>query len=205
MAESIVQVAPDSSGKKLHTWQTTIGANAVEDEFTLPAEFPYPSYIASASAISIATAGDDILQIMAGASLKVRIRRIYIEQVSAATTAALGIFAITRVTTAGTGGGAVTPAKLDNADAAAGATAASAVPNASHGTAGVELFRKSIWLVQTVPVGGIGGIWTEWDQLTNSKPIVIPTGVTNGLVIRNVVARAAATVNVFVEFVETAF
>lgn len=35
MAESYVQVAPDSTGKKLHTRQRTVGANTVQDQYVI--------------------------------------------------------------------------------------------------------------------------------------------------------------------------
>ena len=82
--ESFVNVT-EGSGKKLHTNQRTIGANAVEDEYVLPGEFPLPGYFAVANAVAATTANDHLLQVMAGASLKVRIRRISVSQNQLAT------------------------------------------------------------------------------------------------------------------------
>lgn len=205
MAESIVQVT-EGSGKKLHTWQRTVGANNVEDEFVIPGEYPLASYIAIGSAVSCATANDDILQVMAGAALNLRIRRIRIEQEGLVTAAALALFTVLRVTTAGTLGTAITPSKMDNADVASGATAMSGVPTASKGTAGASLLVREFWPVQTAPVGGLGSTpANEWVQQPGMKPIVIPAGVTNGIVIRNGLARAGLTVHAEIEFVETSF
>ena len=80
MAESIVQVT-EGSGKKLHTFNRTIGANSVEDEVVLLGENYLASYMIVAAA-SAATANSHVLQIMAGASLKVRVRRIEVQQAS---------------------------------------------------------------------------------------------------------------------------
>ena len=74
MAESFINQT-EGSGKKSHTWDRTIGANTIQDEFVLPGEFPYTSYTIFANGVSIATANDHCLQIMAGASLPVRVRR----------------------------------------------------------------------------------------------------------------------------------
>lgn len=206
MAESLVQVT-EGSGKKLHTWSRTIGANTVEDEFTIPGEYPMAAYILStASNVGGATTGDDLLQLMAGASLNLRIRRVRIES-AGITAAAIATFQLARVTSAGTGGTAITPVKFDNADAAAGATGASGVPNASHGTIGSIFFTRSMYPVQTP--GAAGGpspnpFW-EWVQQPGMKPIIVPAGTTNGIVIRNSVGRAGSAYYLEMEFVETSF
>lgn len=207
MGESLVQVT-EGTGKKLHTWQKTVGANSVEDEFVIPGEYPLPSYIVSpAAAVSCANAGDDVFQLMAGASLNLRIRRVRVEQAGLITSAAGANFRLARVTTAGTGGTAITPAKLDNSDSAAGATAASGVPTATSGTLGSQFFIRQFDPVQTAPTGGVapsGPFW-EWTSARDGKPIIIPAGTANGLVVRNISARAGLTVNFEVEFVETSF
>jgi hypothetical protein len=156
MAESLVQVT-EGSGKKLHTWQRVIGANSVEDEFVIPGEYPLASYVGQNAGSSIATANDHV-QLMAGAALNVRIRRIRVEQAALATTAVLAAFGVYRLSTAGTGGTAVTPRPLDSADAACGATMAS-IPGVK-GTEGVELFRRRMILTQTVATAGglVGGV-----------------------------------------------
>lgn len=205
MAESLVNVT-EGAGKKLHTWQTTIGANNVEDEFVLPAEYPYPSYTAYYHNVSIATANDHLAQLMAGATLNVRIRRIRIEQNANATAAARADFQLLRLTTAGTGGTAVTPSKLDTADAAAGA-AGIIIP----GVKGTEstvirdevlIMRQAIATTQTQPEETIE--WT-WFPSTAIKSLKIPAGAANGIAIKNIVAIAGATVDITIEFVEQAF
>ena len=206
MAENIVQVATGGTGPKLHSWDTTIGANVVHDEFVLPAEYPYPSYVVPFSNISVATSADHVCALNAGASLKVRVRRIRVEQGASATTAGLVRLSIVRTTTAApTGGSAVTPAAYDTADAAAGASART-LPTAK-GTETTTLFTGVIILRQAVSTTGspADDAIFEWVQMPNQKPIIIPTGSTNGLVIKVGTGVAAATVDGFIEFVETAF
>lgn len=204
MAESFVQVAPDSSGKKLHTNSYTVGANTVEDEFVIPGPYPYPTFNAIGGTISNATATDHLLCLNAGASLKVRVIRIRVEQSANATTATSASFSVYRTTTAApTGGSAVTPAPFDTADTA-GATART-LPTAK-GTETTELFRFILVFRQAVGTTSavVDDGW-EWTQSAQGKPIIIPTGATNGLVVKNNTAVAGATCNVIMEFVETAF
>lgn len=205
MAESTINMT-EGSGKKQHTWNRTIGANSVEDDFNLPGEYPYASYtIDPEAAISTATAAAHILQVMAGASLNVRIRRVQIFQDASATAVAVGRFSIVRLTTAGTGGTAVTPSKLDNADGASGATAMT-LPTVK-GAESTFLYARNLLMRQALAATAAQAddrVW-EWAQLPNSKPIIIPAGTANGIAIKNTSAIAAGTVVVYVEFVETAF
>lgn len=204
MAESTVQVATGGTGPKLHTWQRTIGANNVEDEYVIPGEYPNPSYIFEFESISTAVANTH-LQLMAGASLKLRIRRIRIQQESNATAAAVTRWTIVRLTTAGTGGTAVTVRPHDSADAAAGASGMT-VPTVK-GTEGVTLlplvlvFRQAI--LATASQSEANG-W-EWTEHPNTPPLIVPAGATNGIAIRTGGAIAGATVTGFIEFTETSF
>jgi hypothetical protein len=205
VAESFVNVT-EGSGKKLHTFQRTIGANTVEDELVIPGEHYLATYVVTAGGISTATVGDDAMQIMAGASTIVRIRRIRIEQDGLVTAAAISTWSVGRLTTAGTGGTAITPQKLDSADGAAASTAAFAVPNATHGTiAATYHFRRSLFLVQTAPVGGLGQVYSEWLAMPGGKPLIIAAGTTNGVAVRNQTARAGGSISIEIEYTESSF
>lgn len=205
--ESFVQVAPDSSGKKLHTNNRTIGANSVEDEYVIPGELPGPAYTVKGASVAGATTGDDLIQIMAGASNPVRIRRIRVYQRVLITTANEFSWDAIRITSAGTGGTAVTPRPMNTGSAAAGATAAQGVPNATHGTAGVTLWTGRLWAIQTVGAGGSPGPgpMDEWVQSPNSEPMTIPAGIANGIALRVSTGRAGITCDVLVEFVELTY
>jgi len=204
MPESLVQVT-QGVGPKLHAYQRTIGANAVEDEVVIPGEHYLPSYFAQAVGISAATTGDHVLQICSAASLIIRIRRIYVEQQALITAAAHIILAVNRVTTAGTGGTAIIPAPFDTGDAASSATNVRALTS-PKGTLGVELFRRRIQAVQTSPVGGLSSIpsW-EWHPTPGTKPLIIPAGTANGIVLQVGATATGATVDVTVEWTETAW
>jgi hypothetical protein len=202
MAESIVQVT-EGSGKKLHTFARVIGANTVEDEAVINGEQYLASYSFNAGP-AIITLNAHCLQIMAGASLIVRIRRIEILPGTAATAALRGGWGIYRLTTAGTGGGVITPSKLDPADAASGATAMT-LPTVK-GTEGVlvTVLTDNVW--QTMPTSGTIGpkCVVDFDR-PRSKPLIIPAGTANGIAIKNLVAVAAADININVIFDESNF
>ena len=204
MAESSVNVT-EGSGKRLHTWDRTISSVLVQDQFTVPGEYPLPGYIVNPTAsISVATANDHVLQLMAGSSLRVRIRRIRFEQSGNATTAAALPVSIYRLTTAGTGGTSVTPRPLDPADAAAGATAMT-LPTAK-GTEGVMLLRTIVLMRQGLATAGstADDVWI-WEQHPGEPPIIIAAGTSNGIAIKSEGAVAGATCIPAIEFVETSF
>jgi hypothetical protein len=204
MAESSVQVT-EGVGKKLHTWNRTVtGPGSVEDEFTLPGEYPLPSFFALAPAVSIATANDHILCLNAAASVLLKIRRIRIEQSGNATTAGVGSMQLLRTTTAApTGGTAVTPAPFDTADTASAAARTLPTVKATESTLLMQI--AMVWRQAISATGAqVDDAW-EWTQLPGQKPIIVPAGTTSGLVLKNLAATAAATVNVIFEFVEMAF
>jgi hypothetical protein len=201
--ESLVQVT-SGAGPKLHTWQRTVGANNVEDEVVLTGEHHLATYIAAAGSLSIATAAAHVMQLMAGASLNVYVRRISVFQYVAATTAALAPLSLVRLTTAGTGGTSVTPAALDTSDAASGA-AAMTLPTVK-GTEGVQVGVHTAALIQTVPVGGGSALLTEWNfDSLRRKGLRIPAGAANGIALKNVAAQAGASVVVEIEFTEAGY
>lgn len=193
MAENFVNVT-EGSGKKLHTFNRTIGANDVHDEGVFLAEQYLASYgVSQTTAISTATANSHLLQIMAGASLKVRVRRIEIHQQTLATGAALADIAIYRLTTAGTGGTAFTPAPLDPADAASGATSMT-LPTVK-GTEAAQIYRAAAPFTQTITATPAmsNPVWV-WDADIKGKPIVIAAGTSNGIAVKVIPAVAGATV-----------
>lgn len=197
MSESTLAVTA-GSGTLLHTFTSTIGANTVHAQFTMPDEYPYASYSVFANGISGATLNSHIIELMAGPSLNVRIRRIYIEQSANAGAVALFGINVLRLTTAGTGGTAITPGKYDTADSAAGATAMT-LPSAG-GTESTVLLVGNV-AARAAVGGGSEDSW-EWEQQPNTKPLIIPAGTSNGIAIKNVNAIATATWLVTIEFAE---
>lgn len=202
MPAGIISLTEGSGAKKARTWQRTVGANTVEEQFFQLAEPPMATFIALAQAISGATVDSHILQLMSGASVYLRVHRIFIEQSGNATTAATPTFAIRRLTTAGTGGTSVTPAPFDTADTAA--STAMTLPS-SKGTEGVTLFRQAINARQAVSTTqtNFDDAW-EWRMTPGRKPIIVPAGTANGLAVVILSATAGSTWNVHIEYGETA-
>lgn len=200
MAESKVSVS-EGSGKNLHTWDRTISSVLVQDQFTLPGEYPLASYSMVFPNVSIATVNDHIAQIMAGGTNYVRIRRIRVYSIAGAT-ATTASYSVFRVTTAGTGGGTVTARPMDVGDAAAGATGMT-LPTAK-GTESVELYRLHHATIAAAPIATKDAM-DEWVAAPGSKGILIPAGTSNGIVLKSLNAVAATQVVVEIDFVETAW
>jgi hypothetical protein len=202
MAANKIQV-PSSGSTNLATNSYSEGGFTVHDEKSIPGEYPYPTYTVTAGSVSVATTSDHIIAIQAGASLNVRIRRIYLVQSTLVTAADSLPILINRLTTAGTGGTAITPAPYRTDDTPAGATARS-LPT-GLGTVSTELFRRRIVLTQTYATSSSIAPYVEWIQLPNEEPLVILAGISNGIAVRVGAGRAGAAVDVHVEFVETSF
>lgn len=203
MAESLIQVS-EGAGKKIHSFSQTVGANTVEDQFAIPAEYPYASYSVVAPNVSLATSASHLVTLNAGASLKVRIRKITIEQAGSATAAGSIRISIRRITTAEAAGTAITPSPFDPSDAASGATAKT-LPTA--GAEGAVLGTAYLTLRQAVSATGSAADDPAyvWQQLPNQKPIIIAAGTTNGIALVAGTGVAGATADITIEFVETSY
>ncbi|HEV8698950.1 MAG TPA: hypothetical protein VGQ89_14735 [Candidatus Limnocylindrales bacterium] len=199
MASTIIQVN-SGSGPKIAGDDYTDGTNTVIDQRVTPGEYKRASYSASATALLTTTANDHLMQLMAGSSLPVRVRRVTITQRTNAGALSVGEFALYRLTTAGTGGTAVTPSKYDNGDAASGATAQT-LPS-SKGTEGVLLFAATKILRAAADPGETPWVW---EQHPSTKPIIIPAGTSNGIAVKSILGVATSTVDVVIEFVETPY
>jgi hypothetical protein len=204
MAENFVNVT-EGSGKKLHTFNRTIGANDVHDELVLQAEPYLAGYIVFTGAVSTATANSHLIQVMAGASLKVRIRRIEVFQYAMATTAALVDMRVVRLSSAGTGGTALTTRAMETTDSASGATAMS-LPTAK-GTEVNDMIFARPYFMQTIgastPLVTPAVVW-DFDR-PRTKPLILQAGATIGIAVKCVDATAGASAVVNVWFDETNF
>lgn len=197
MSENIIQIN-EGTGKKLHTFNRTIGANDVHDEVMLLGEPYLASYAVAGN--PTASAGGHALQIMAGSSLKVRIRSIRILS-SAATAAGSFRLGMKRLTSAGTGGAALVPVPLDPSDSACGATVM--VNPTSAGTVSGEY----MWLptIQTTAAAPQPGQEQIWYQKPNQKPLIIAAGTANGIALVIVNLVAGGSFQFSIEFDESNF
>lgn len=190
------------STTKLGYYSRTDGTNTVYLVKQVDDEPFQPTYIIIAQAIPLSTANSHILAVMAGASLKVLVRRITVTQVANANAIAQTSMRLFRLSTAGSGGGALTPALYDTADAAAGATALTL--NSSKGTETTQVSQRR-WLIHTTATT-IGLLPLVWDfRGLRTKGLVIPTGTSNGLALKNVSSDTTATVDVEMEIAESPY
>lgn len=194
----------EGSGKRMATGATyTENAQTVRDEKVILGEPYLAAYVLNSGVIAVSTTAAHTFQIMAGASLKVRILGIRVEQDGLASAASILRLQGFRLTSAGTGGTAFTPAPLDPGDSAAGATGMTQ-PSAK-GTEGTRLFDAIVPLVSAWP--NVAPAWEQWFTPDKGlKPIVIPAGTANGFVLK---VNAGITTNPSVTmsywFTETPF
>lgn len=203
MAQSYVPFLDSASAtRKFHTYQRSNGADTVEQYVQQEAEPYLATYTASWLSTSLATVNSHIVQVMAGASLRVGIRRIHLDLLVGAGSATLGAWAVQRLTTAGTGGTSATPISHDPADAASGATAMT-LPTAK-GTEGAVVRLTTSLVNNTTTTVGVQRILTlDWTT-SRTKALWIAAGTSNGVCLKALVGIASATCYVTVELVESA-
>lgn len=203
MAETFVEVT-EGSGKKLHALSRTVSGSTVYDE-AVAAAFPHAaSYVARGYGLSTATAGSHLIQLMAGSTNNVYITKIRMFQIAMATALSLGQFSLVRLTTAGTGGTAITPSPLDTTDSASNTTAMT-LPTA-NGTESTTVTTSSGMLIAavTAAISRPEVLIYDFESLY-TKPLRIPSGTLNGLCVRNVAAVAGATVAIEISFFEATY
>lgn len=194
------------SGTKLSTWSRTKNSQTVHDQEVILGEPYLATYtISVATPISAATANAHLLQIMAGTNNRFRLARFRMWQVAVATAAAIKELAIFRLTTAGTGGTAITPRKSDPADGAAEATAMT-LPT-SKGTEGEQLWTGSAAFFAAVPSTGLLQPLVDlvFDD-PRSKAYEVASGTSNGIALKIIPSDGGTpTVRIYAEIVERAW
>lgn len=205
MAGAVGAIAGEDAASpdwRLHTWVRSIASVDRSDQFILPGQNPYPTYVARADDISIATSASHILQIMGDGTNYTRLVGYTVTMTGdrAASDAVVDVVLV-RLSTAGTGGSAVTPVAHDAADAYAGA--GMTLPS-SKGTEGATLHR--FWLnIPTAFPAGAPWVPVRWQASRWTKPIVFGTGTGSGLAWKVVTGIAACTVSITAEIVITPY
>jgi hypothetical protein len=190
---SNIPYTPGSGGKHGAS-QYTDGADTKLDSVEVLGEQHLAQYVfPGGTSISIATANDHVMEIMAGSTNNVYVRRILVYQSVLATTAAMGQFAIFTLSSAGTGGTAQSNVKMDSSDAAVGATGM-ALPTVK-GTEIGRIWLGSALLAQTAPTAGASTLLFDlsFDQL-RGKSLRIAAGTSNGICFKNLTAHTGASV-----------
>lgn len=117
MGESYVQVAPDSTGKKLRTYQKVVDSQTVEEQYVILAGFPtYYFQTAVNAAVGSATNFHFDIFNASGSSVILKVRKLFLQQSFVAQTGVAATFNINRTSAVGTGGATLTAVKADTAD-----------------------------------------------------------------------------------------
>ena len=199
MAVSTIGVADAGTPDKyLHTHSRTISATAREDQYVLQGESANPTYSVATSQ-NADTANVHILQLMGDGTNYTRIKRISILPYFASVESEFAV-EVRRLSSAGTGGGALTPSPFDSADTYAGG--AMALPS-SKGTEGALLLRASMHITDTSAAVAAGSY--TWEQAPGAKPIIIGPATSSGVAIKAVNTISGAICAVNVEFITTTY
>ncbi len=113
----------------------------------------------------------------------------------------LGAIELYRLSTAGSGGGAVSARPFDSADTNPYGGTIQTLPS-SKGTEGNRLWFDKIWLTNSIAAQPNS---IEWVARDNMKPIIIGSATTDGIAIKITTGIASATVDINVEFTVTPY
>lgn len=188
----------DGSGKNWESFQRTRSSTAYENMVVLVGEPAIPTFEVIATGIATTTSASHLIFIQADGTLITRIKRIYVEQVAAAGAATLAQLQIVRVSTAGTGGGAITARGRDSADTYAGTI--QTLPTVK-GTEGVTLLNKRMALSNVAATTAAPNSW-EWlaQEREGQKAITIGPTATDGVCLKIITGIATSTVDISITF-----
>ena len=161
-----------------------------------------PTYTISTQTAAPIAANYTVLTFEAGVSRIPRLRRIIISNPGFGTAGAALTFEVIRTTAASSVGTAVTPAVHDTSipDAAYSGVARSNGPTI---TAGTQITTFTIFQPATLAGAFSPVVFEFYGQI--SKPLVVPTGITNGLALRCINGNAGASgFSASMEFTEEA-
>lgn len=203
MADGYIQIN-EGSGKKLAYYsRTDANGDTVYNEKGVQDQPFIPTYVVQFStALAMSVANAHVWELMAGASKRVILRRLRLWQVVVATAAAIKQWELVTLTSAGTGGGTITPRSTDPADGAAGATCMTAPTVKGTEANIIGDWEQNAWTA--VPTTGllpafIDESWTD----PYAKPPTIAAGTSNGLALKLITSDGASpTVRGYMVFQE---
>lgn len=203
MSQSYVPFLDSASAtRKFHTNQRNNGADTVEQYVQLTGEPYLATYLITVTTpVSAATANSHLLQIMAGATYRVGLRRLIVTQIANGTTQ-VNQWQLVRLSSAGTGGTSYTPRNVDNADPAAGATAMT-LPSAK-GSEGFIPWTDTVLTHAVAATVGLNPIFDRSWGDPQTKTIWILPGTSNGIALKNITASAGGTYYIQAVIVESA-
>lgn len=187
-----------SSGAfNLQTDERTIGGTAVDAQVILTGESAMPTYTAIASNIVLTTANAHLLQIMGDGTNYCRLRSVSLAQSTLSGAVNTAMIAIYRLSTAGTGGSAVSSYPFDAADTSPYGGGAMTLPTVK-GTEGTLLYQFRLGVTATNPMNSNDQLL--WVPTDDQKPIIWGTSIANGIAFKIVGNVATAAVDCIVTF-----
>lgn len=201
MTGSYVSVTP-GTGVNLATGPTySEGGRTVQDEKTI-AGLPYLATYVAAMQPAITSAGTHLFELMAGSSLIVNVHRIEVNVWAASGGANLCQFGLYRLSTAGTGGTAVTSRALDPADAAAAASCMS-IPSVNGAEAG-NIWAGAFSVPASSQTQNPALFIIDYESRLR-KPLRIAAGTSNGIALKNITSVSSASLAIMVYWTESPF
>lgn len=205
MPNSQIQIN-EGTGKGIAHWERTKDVGTVQEQQVVLSEPFLAGYTVSVTtAITLATAGNHLLQLMAGANNHLILRRIQVWQLAVASAAQACVFQLLRLTTAGTGGTSYTPRKKDPADGVAEATAMANITGGSRGTESDILWTGVGYCFSAVPSVYVPLVDLDFRD-DHSKAPRAASGGTLGIALKNITGvTTTPTVHIFAEIDEIAW
>lgn len=162
MPESFVQVAPDSTGKKLRTYQKVVEGQTVEEQYVIQAGFP-TFYFQSADNALAGSATNHLFDIFnaSGSGLVLKVRKLFLQNTYSVQTGVAAVFSVERTSTVGTGGAVITGVRSDTADAALPAQVTARSNSTAGATGAGQLARLGML------IGEETDIVSRWSWATN--------------------------------------
>ncbi len=196
-SESVIQITDAAAATKyLHTQSRSYGGTTKEDQLFLKAQNTRATYRAYCSAVITTTSASHLAFIQADGTNYTFISGFWIAQTTLAGAVATANITIVRVSTAGTGGGAITASPMDAADSAYAGTIAT-LPTVK-GTEGVTLMGGPVGITATNPMTTVNQ-WA-WRADDDEKDIVIGTAATDGICFKLITGIATSKVDITIEF-----
>lgn len=190
--------------KNIATFSRTVDAATVHTQKVAADEPFLESYnVVVTGTVAISTANSHILQIMAGGTFRVSLRRIVIWQVGNANATAKIQLQLLRLTSAGTGGTAYTPARLDPASGAAGC-AGMTLPS-SKGTESTIIDQWEPLIHATSTTVGVNPILDHYWDIDRVQTPYITAGTSNGLAFKCVPSDSTATLRMVATVTESGY
>jgi len=203
MAGNSYLTVDEGVDKNIASYQRSVDAATVETyKYVEDEPFMATYTVVGQTALGISTANSHIFQIMAGGTLRVGLKRLVLEQVANATTTARIQLQAWALTTAGTGGTALTPRALDPLSATVGATVMT-LPSSKGAENSIRDQRHHLIHTTATTVGVERLVW-EWGD-GRHQGIWITAGVSNGIAIKCVPSDASATFRFSLTFVEASY